>query len=158
MSSNEFVSNEVKKILADKNLKNPLNLAMAGAFVMGNFKGINLKVLDFQNSSSIADIFVIGSASNPMQASAMAEEISKQMRDNGFEALSREGLKQSTDWILLDYGDIIFHIFLESARYVYDLENLYSKAVSVEIPAEYYYSDTPSTTKPVGGSDGRGYF
>lgn len=157
MSSNEFLNNEIKKIISDKKMEAPVNQAMAGAYVMGHFKGINLKILDLRSTSGIADLFVLGSANNHTQAAAMAEEISKQMRDNGFEAISREGLKQSTDWILLDYGDIIFHIFLESSRYVYDLDNLYSKATNIEIPEEYYYSDAATTTRPI-GDDGRGYF
>ncbi|MCK6596314.1 MAG: ribosome silencing factor [Bacteriovoracaceae bacterium] len=157
MSTNEFLDKEIKKIIEDKKWEFPVNNAMAGAYVMGHFKGINLKILDLRSTSGIADLFVLGSATNQTQAAAMAEEISKQMRNNGYEAISKEGLKQTTDWILLDYGDIIFHVFLESSRYVYDLDNLYSKATTVEIPEEYYYSDSSTTTRPV-GDDGRGYF
>lgn len=156
MNNNEYLDKEIEKIINEKKYETPFNLAMAGAFIMGNYKGVNLKVLDLRNVAGIADVFVIGSASNPTQANAMSEEISRQMRIHGHEAISREGFKQSADWILLDYGDIIFHVFLESARHVYDLDTLYSKATSLEIPEEYYYSDMPSTTKPVG--DDRGYF
>ena len=156
MSNNEFLDKEIEKIIADKKLESPFNMAMAGAFVMGHFKGVNLKILDLRKVAGIADAFVIGSASNPMQASAMSEEISRQMRLHGHEAISREGFKQSADWILLDYGDIIFHVFLESHRYVYDLDSLYAKAENIEIPQEYYYSDNGTSTRPVG--DDRGYF
>lgn len=143
--SQEFIKAEVKKILADENYESPMNAAMASAWIMGNFKGINLKVLDLRKTSTIADFFVIGSATNPTQMSAMAEEISAQMRENGIEALSKEGLKQSTDWILLDYGDFMAHVFSESARSVYDLDHLYKDAISIDIPESYYFS-TPETT------------
>lgn len=156
MSSKEFLDNEVTKIINDSKHESPLNFAMAGAFVMGNFKGLNLKILDLRNVAAIADIFVIGSATNPTQASAMSEEISRQMRLHGHEAISREGFKQSADWILLDYGDIIFHVFMETHRYIYDLDTLYAKAESIDIPQEYYYDDPANSIKPVG--DDRGYF
>lgn len=156
MSSNEFLDKEIEKIINDKKYEAPFNMAMAGAFVMGHFKGVNLKILDLRKVAGIADAFLIGSASNPTQAAAMSEEIARQMRMHGHEAISREGFKQGADWILLDYGDIIFHVFLESHRYVYDLDSLYAKAESIEIPQEYYYADTPSSMKPVG--DDRGYF
>lgn len=155
--SREYVTKEVTAIYNDKNLEAPLNIAMATAWIMGNFKGINLKVLDLRNSSSIADYFVLGSAGNPTQAAAMAEEISSQLRNLGLEALSREGLKQGTDWILLDYGDVIVHVFHEPSRLVYDLDTLYKNAISVDIPESYYFS-TPESERRGGSDDGRNYF
>lgn len=155
--SREYVKKEVEAIYKDTNFKEPLNMAMAAAWIMGNFKGLNLKVLDLRNQSSIADFFVIGSAGNPTQASAMAEEISLQMRNLGVEALSREGLKQTTDWILLDYGDVIIHVFHEPARMVYDLDLLYKNAISIEIPESYYFS-TPESERKNNNDDGRNYF
>ena len=155
--SREYVTKEVEAIYKDINFAEPLNMAMAAAWIMGNFKGLNLKVLDLRNQSSIADLFVIGSAGNPTQASAMAEEISLQMRNLGIEALSREGLKQNTDWILLDYGDVIIHVFHEPARSVYDLDQLYKNAISVEIPESYYFS-TPESERKSSNDDGRNYF
>lgn len=155
--SREYVTKEVEAIYKDKTFAEPLNMAMAAAWIMGNFKGLNLKVLDLRNASSIADFFVIGSASNPTQAAAMAEEISLQMRNLGIEALSREGLKHSTDWILLDYGDVIVHVFHEPARTVYDLDQLYKNSLNVEIPESYYFS-TPESARKGGSDDGRNYF
>ena len=123
-----------------------MNLAMASAWIMGNYKGINLRVLDLRKTSTIADFFIIGSASNPTQMTAMAEEISHQMRANGVEALSKEVLKQSTDWILLDYGDFMAHVFSESARTIYDLDHLYKDAISIDIPDSYYFSTPDSSS------------
>ena len=156
--SRDYVTKEVEAIFKDPNFESPLNVAMASAWIMGNFKGINLKVLDLRNKSSIADFFVLGSAGNPTQAAAMSEEISFQMRNLGIEALSREGLKQSTDWILLDYGDVIVHVFHEPARLVYDLDLLYKNALSVEIPESYYFSTPESERRGGSNDDGRNYF
>lgn len=154
--SRDYITKEVQAILNDKKYEAPLNAAMASVWIMGNFKGLNLKVLDLRNVSGIADFFAIGSASNPTQATAMAEEISHQMRANGIEAISREGLKHSTDWILLDYGDLIVHVFHEPSRMVYDLDHLYKNALSVDIPDSYYFS-TPEDQKKNNGDD-RNYF
>ena len=138
--SAEFITAEVTKIVKDEKLEFPLNLAMATAWILGNFKGINLKVLDVTKSSSLTDFFVLGSATNPTMAQSMADEISKQLRAQGYEAISREGSKKGDDWILLDFGDIIVHIFLDISRNVYDLDNLWENATEVEIPNSYYFS------------------
>jgi ribosome-associated protein len=156
--SQDYISKEVTAIITDKALEAPLNIAMASAWIMGNFKGLNLKVLDLRKVSGIADFFVIGSAGNPTQATAMAEEISTQMRLNGVEAISREGLKNNTDWILLDYGDIIVHVFHEPSRSVYDLEHLYKNALSVDIPESYYFSTPEEARKKTNDDGGRNYF
>jgi ribosome-associated protein len=79
------------------------------------------------------------------------------MRNLGIEALSREGLKHNTDWILLDYADVIIHVFHEPARSVYDLDQLYKNANVVEIPESYYFS-TPESARKGGNDDGRNYF
>jgi ribosome-associated protein len=156
--SQDYIAKEVTAIITDKALEAPLNIAMASAWIMGNFKGLNLKVLDLRKVSGIADYFVIGSAGNPTQATAMAEEISTQMRLNGVEAISREGLKNNTDWILLDYGDIIVHVFHEPSRSVYDLEHLYKNALSVDIPESYYFSTPEEARKKSNDDGGRNYF
>lgn len=154
--SRDYITKEFTAITADNSFESPLNFAMASAWIIGNFKGVNLKVLDLREVSGISDYFVIGSASNSIQATAMAEEISHQMRLIGNEAISREGLKAATDWILLDYGDIIVHVFSETARNIYDLDNLYNKAKTVEIPESYYFS-TPENERK-GNDDGRSFF
>lgn len=138
--SNEFITKEVTTIVKNKELEYPLNIAMATAWILGNFKGINLKVLDVTKSSSLTDYFVLGSATNPTMAQSMADVIIKQMKDHGYEVISREGSKKGDDWILLDFGDIIVHVFLDISRNVYDLDNLWENAVEVEIPNSYYFS------------------
>lgn len=154
--SNDYVKAEVKRIIEDKSFEAPLNHVMAAAWIMGNYKGINLKVLDLRKNSTITDYFALGSASNPTQMSSMAEEISSQMRELGLEALSREGLKQSTDWVLLDYGDFIIHVFSEPARTIYDLDHLYKDAITIEIPESYYFSSLESGF--VNSKDDKNYF
>ncbi len=138
--TNEYVAKEVEKIIKDENLPFPLNIAMSASWILGNLKGINLKILDVKKTSHLSDYYVLSSATNFTQMRSMAEEILFQLKKHGFEAISKEGLNES-DWILLDLGDIIVHIFLETARDSYDLESLWKEAVSVSIPQSYYFSE-----------------
>ncbi len=137
--SQEFVAVEVDKIIKDESFEFPLNMAMAAAWLLGNLKGINLKVFNVSKSSSLSDYYVLASASNSTQAKSMAGAIQNHLSRNGMEFISKEGVADS-DWILLDGGDIIVHIFQESARDVYELESVWTDAVSVKIPNDYYFS------------------
>ncbi|EQC44691.1 ribosome silencing factor [Bacteriovorax sp. Seq25_V] len=155
MSSNEFINKNVDEILSNKEIDSTLAKAMACAWICGNFKGINLKILDMKKSTSLGDYFVLASATNFTQASAMGQEITVQMKRVGLEVLSREGINNGADWLLIDLGDFIVHIFQETARHIYDLDNLWD-APSIQIPNEYYYSsDMEESTS---GSAPKGYF
>lgn len=138
--SKEYIDQQVQKIIDDKkNFPFPLNTAMAAAWMLGNLKGVNLKVYDVRKISSLGDYYVMGSATNVRQAHAMAEVISVQLKKHGLKVVSTEG-KADSDWILIDLGDILVHIFLEISRGNYNLEALWDEAVPVEIPNSYYFS------------------
>lgn len=153
MSSSEYIVKNVDEIINSKDYEFPLNMAMASTWVLGNFKALNLKVIDMKETTSLADYFVLASASNMTQAQAMASEVSKQMNRLGYEVLSREGYNNNSDWILLDIGDVIIHVFQETSRDVYDLDNLWDSP-SIQIPNEYYYSSDEGEES----SDDKGYF
>ncbi|MCP4914232.1 MAG: ribosome silencing factor [Oligoflexia bacterium] len=138
--SKAYVQAQVDEIIKNEEFQFPKNLAMASAWVLGNLKGINLKVFDVSATSSLADYYVVGSASNPTQANAMADTVVEELKRNGSNVLSREGLRQS-DWILIDSGDIIVHIFLDTAREVYGVEELWREGKPVQIPNDYYFSE-----------------
>ena len=140
-----FVDKEIGKIIKNKKFPYPLNIAMATAWLLGNQKGESLKVLDVNKISSLADYFIIASATNTTQAKSMADNISVQLKKHGFCARSIEGLNES-DWVLLDFGDIIVHVFVSSAREVYDLDDVWKEAKRIDIPVDYYYS-TPTEDK-----------
>lgn len=156
MSNTDYISKEVNSIIENSDYEFPKNLAMASAWILGNLKAFNLKVLDTQNFSSLADYFIIASASNTTQAQAMADTILRQLKQHGAKARSTEGLN-GADWILIDMADVIVHIFLDSSRPIYDLDNLWSYAKDVEIPQDYYFSsdDDEEVKTP---SDGSEYF
>jgi ribosome-associated protein len=128
---------------------------MASAWILANFKGDNLKVFDLKKSSSLCDYSVLATAQNATQARAMADEISANLKHAGASVLSYEGY-ESADWILLDTGDIIIHVFNGPARDVYDLDLVLAKNPQVKIPEEFYFGKptTVSTEK----ADLKGYF
>lgn len=137
--NNEFLERETSKIYQDEKFQFPLNLAMVSAWIMGNFKGTNLKIYNVEKSSSLTDYYVICSAQNMNQARAIADTISMFTKNQGEKVLSFEG-KNESDWLLLDLKNVIVHIFLENARDKYALDELYKNASAVSIPESYYFS------------------
>ena len=144
--SQEFVEKNVNEIMDDKTLQFPKNMALASAWMLGNLKGISLKVLDVKATSSLSDFYVIASATNVNQASSMAETITKEFMRRGHKVYSKEGFYADSDWFLIDMGDVIIHIFMEFSRNVYDLDNLWDKAASVKIPDSYYFTEGEDPT------------
>lgn len=90
-------------------------------------KGADLLVLNLSEISSFADYFVICSASSERQAQAVADAIEEKLRAAGRRPISIEGYAPAR-WILLDYGDVLFHVFLEESRRFYALERLWGDA------------------------------
>ena len=78
---------------------------------------------------------MICSGTNPRQNHAISDEIGQQLALLGYRPVSTEGY-QSANWILMDYGDFVIHVFSEDARAFYDLERLWGMAPTVEVPAE----------------------
>lgn len=95
-------------------------------------KAEDLVVLNVEALTSFADYFVICSGRSSRQVQAIADHVIRRMRELGIRPLHTEGL-QSGHWILLDYGDWIFHIFYGPVREMYDLESLWSDAERVEL-------------------------
>ncbi|MCY4644197.1 MAG: ribosome silencing factor [Bacteriovoracales bacterium] len=127
------------RIVCDKELIFPKNTALAATWILAAFKGINLKIFDMRESSSLADYYVLGSAQNVTTARSMAEGLESHLKRHRYSARSIEGL-ESAQWILLDFGDMIIHIFQESVRDIFDLDELWKEYPSVPIPQEYYFS------------------
>jgi len=155
--SSEFVASEVDKIIKDKSFEFPKNIAMAATWILGNLKGINLKIMDVSHTSSLSDFYIVASATNSTQANSMANEVLRQLKQHDLSFLSKEGMNGS-DWILLDGGDIIIHIFLEAARDVYGLEEIWTEAKPVEIPQSYYFSSEDAEAALKADDKGRDFF
>jgi ribosome-associated protein len=97
-----------------------------------NKKGYDVKIIDLQNIASFADFFVICSADSDTQVKAIADEIDKSLRDEGIKCWHKEGYTALT-WILLDYVDVVVHIFKKESREFYNIEKLWGDAPSIEV-------------------------
>ena len=97
-------------------------------------KGQDLKVIDIHNVSVIADYFVIASGTNSNQVQAIVDNVEEQLGRAGFEAKQIEGNRNSS-WILMDYGDVIVHVFDEENRLFYDLERIWRDGKVLEMDA-----------------------
>ncbi len=93
-------------------------------------KASNIVLLDIREVSVIADYFVICSGNNERQVKAIARDIEDNMDKQQVHLRSKEGLDQGK-WVLLDYGDVIVHIFTPVERDYYRLEKLWSNAQTV---------------------------
>ncbi len=94
-------------------------------------KAIDIKVIDITHISTLADYFIIASGTNRNQVQAMSDEVSEKMAKEGLVIRQTEGY-QSANWILLDYGDIVVHLFDEENRLFYDLERIWRDGKIVE--------------------------
>jgi ribosome-associated protein len=91
-------------------------------------QAVDIHVLDLRAVTSMTDIFFICHGRNTRQNQAICDEIERRLKEeHGERPLSIEGLTNA-EWILMDYGDMVFHIFSEAAREYYDLERLYRDA------------------------------
>jgi ribosome-associated protein len=95
-------------------------------------KGYDIKVLDLRELSAMADYFIICSADANVQVKAIADEVDKKLRKDGIKCYHREGYN-SLNWVLLDYFDVIVHVFKKDAREFYNLEKLWGDAKIEEI-------------------------
>ncbi len=91
--------------------------------------------MDLREITSFTDFFVLCSVSNPRQGHAVSDEVEKQLKHMGELPVSIEGY-DTAEWILMDYGDFIVHVFSESARSYYDLERLWRHAKLVDAAAQ----------------------
>lgn len=101
-----------------------------------NKKGFDVKILDLKDLATFTDYFVICSADSDTQVKAIADEIDDKLREEGIKCWHKEGYT-ALQWVLLDYVDVVVHVFRKEAREFYNLEKLWGDAPSwiVEDPA-----------------------
>ena len=112
----------MEKIIAD--LSNMPNLIATAA---SEKKAQDIVIMDLRGISTVTDFFVISSANSSIQVQAIADHIEEEMEKKGEKALRREGYREA-QWILLDFGSCIAHVFVEEDRKFYDLELLWNEA------------------------------
>jgi ribosome-associated protein len=111
-------------------LLDPGQLARAAVDIASDKKASDVILLDIREVTTFADYFVICSGNNRRQIQAIADAIDKELGEQGARVLHREGVAEA-GWILLDFGDVIVHIFGPKEREYYRLESLWSEAKTV---------------------------
>lgn len=102
-------------------------------------KALEVRVLEVKGLSTLTDYLLIASGSSDRQVQAVAEAVRAGLKDeHATPPMAVEGMKEGR-WILLDYGDVMVHIFHKPVRDFYDLDGLWSEAPEVEIPDEYHW-------------------
>lgn len=104
-------------------------------------KAIDPVLFQVAELSSVTDYFLIASGNSTRQVQSIARHVEMKMRAAGFRAYGIEGLEQGR-WALMDYGDVVIHVFSESTREFYDLEGLW-----IEAPRIYPHDEKPGEVK-----------
>ena len=94
-------------------------------------KGYDIKVIDISDISILADYFIIANGNNTNQVQAMVDNVEEQMYKAGFNDPKVEGYNNAS-WILLDYNDIVIHVFDDESRSFYNLERLWKDGKEVD--------------------------
>ena len=95
---------------------------------LADSKAIDPVTIDLSGKTSIADAMVVATGSSQRHIAAMADQILLRLKQAGLGGLASEG-GQGSDWLLIDAGDVIVHLFKDELRRVYDLEKLWGEAV-----------------------------
>ena len=111
-------------------------------------KATDALILQVAPLTSVADYLVIGSADSDRQASAIADHIDGILSRSGSRPLSIEG-KRSSQWVLMDFGDVIVHIFRQDVRKHYALERLWADAKRIAVTGEPPLAQAAVTPRPM---------
>lgn len=103
--------------------------AVLAARCADEMRGKDIVVLDMTKIASIVDFFVIATGTSRRQMHAIADEVNRKLKgEAGNDRLGIEGYRTEANWILVDFGDVVLHVFTEEGRELYDLENLKADA------------------------------
>lgn len=94
---------------------------------IGERKAVDPVLLHVEGLTSVADYFLIASGNSTRQVQAIGRHLQRTLREAGLRAYGTEG-EQEGQWVLMDYGDVVIHIFYQPLREFYDLEGLWSEA------------------------------
>ena len=100
--------------------------------VLKNKKAQDIKVIDISELSILADYFIIATGTSSTHVQSLAENLEEKLNEAGFDIHHKEGFR-SGSWILLDYYDIVIHLFSKEERDFYNLERLWADATTISI-------------------------
>ena len=115
--------------MAEKNAKEMVKTAVAA---LQDKKGEDIRLIDISGVTVIADYFIIASGSNPNQVQALVDNVEEQMYKAGYDDPRVEGYNTAS-WVLLDYNDVIVHVFSQDDRLFYDLERIWRDGKEIDV-------------------------
>ena len=110
----------------------PSEISEVVVIALDNKKAIDISLLRIRDITIIADYFVICTAGSTTQLKTLSDEVERVLKEAGEMPLRREG-HRSSNWVLLDYGSVIIHLFLQEARDFYTLERLWGDAEVIDV-------------------------
>ena len=123
------------------------NLAERVCWHIMEKKGEDLVVLDLRGRSDVCDFFVVASGKTTTQVQAIARNVNRQLAGIGQKPKGIEGQDQGR-WSLLDYFDVVVHIFLEETREYFQLERLWADGMRLDVTPEWYADETVQARHP----------
>ena len=114
---------------------NSKELARMACEALEDKKALDVKIIDIEQVSTLADYFIIASGTNRNQVQAMADNVEEVLGRAGYEPKQIEGY-QNANWVLLDFNDVIIHIFDKENRLFYDLERIWRDGKVIDIHGE----------------------
>ena len=107
--------------------------ALAAAHIADQLRGQNIVVLDLTGVTAIVDFFIIATGTSSRQMHAIADEVNRKLKhEDGNRRVSIEGYRTEGNWILVDYGDVVLHVFTPEGRQLYNLEQLWADAPRID--------------------------
>ena len=113
-------------------MEQALNMVKIAYQALYDKLGEDIKVIDIRGISTIADYFIIADGSNKNQVQAMVDNVQEELEKAGYSMKQMEGYRDGS-WVLLDFHDIIIHVFDRENRLFYDLERIWKDGVEVNI-------------------------
>lgn len=118
--------------MQDNRLENSKNMVKIAVAALEDKKGEDIRVIDISEVTSIGDYFVIATGTNSSQVQALVDNVQEQLYKAGYSTDKIEGYR-SGSWVLLDYNDIIIHVFSKEDRVFYNLERIWRDGKDIEI-------------------------
>lgn len=117
--------------MSENNMQAEKKMAGTAILALEEKKAEDIRVIDISGVSVIADYFIIANGTNISQIQAMADEVEEQLYKAGYPLKQKEGYRNA-NWVLLDFGDIIVHIFDKENRLFYDLERIWRDGLVID--------------------------
>ena len=135
-----------------ENFNDSKALAIEIAKILDKKKAHDVRVLKVESLTVLTDYFVIASGTSTTQVASLADEVEYELSQKGLEPYSTEGY-DSKNWVLLDYSNVIVHVFVPNTRTYYDLEHLWADGEPIDI-SEYLTPDSTLESNKANRSPG----